>query len=1017
MDQRSRIFQQLKPHCVNLSQAVLRVVARNGNPKDVIDALKNLLTTLQEGAAAYPQAIDDKLAEYVFFPLSHVLREKQKFPVVALELTLNCLAVLLQTGWRVKVDPALTRQFLILLPVLVSGQTIVTILEGVTDGASIDVQLSAAKALRSACNALKDREALASFLPGIVSALAKVLTPSTKQRRPYELLCLALEILNILFRAVLSDSFTNGLPSSDENSRASGQKLTQSWLKATAGQVKLALANVIRIRQHGRDEVRRALLDLCLVVLEDCRESLKDSAAMMTETMSVLCGSDDKGEMKSTVRNILAADSRFAELLRSSIHSWVVSLPRVMQSPDDSAKRRLIKQVSTGYELLAEQGVDLDIVDRAVASNLRDGLSAAVLDQTKLKEIAPAAGFSTALDLIHPTTGGPSMEFEPIFYDNNAQREIIHDLGNLVKCVSMSRSSMSAARELVDSLQLSAGAPQLASFWVALKLLKFSSENDALMVDFLDFGDSSVGPREELLEELYSFSLGLLQDSSTGPDPDWRLKALALEAIAFQAETLKEEFRIELVDALYPIVHLVGSPITELRSHAITCLNIIAAACNYKYVGSLIVENVDYLVNAVALKLNTFDISPQAPQVLLMMIKLSGPSLLPYLDDLVGSVFAALESFHGYPKLVELLFSVLKGIAEEGVKTPQLAIAQVKDASKAKIPHHLTSIDDVIAVLKDIQSRESKQESPEEIVELTPRRPWKDLKKDKNPLIHDVDEDEAENDNDDGEMDDEGSAPPPDPPPPAPKTYSLLLRISELTQHYLTSSSPTLRTSLLDLLNTTFPTLAKHENSFLPLVNTLWPVLVPRLDDSEAYVVSGALEILALMCRCAGDFMRSRVDAVWPTLINLYHTGGQKKQTFNSNTRKPAGGSSLLVQGGGGSGDGAGVTSGQVEPYYTSAPTRIIRGALVKLFKTIVETVQIDEKAFEEVLELLLPVVVEKDDLKEVFEMRNADAVWLALLRWEAKKSNGAGKKTTIERAGRKRPKAWKGRDFVSVGL
>lgn len=1064
MDQRSRIFQQLKPHCVTLSQAVLRVAAHNGNPRDVIDALRNLLTTLQE-TATYPQAFDDKLAEYVFFPLSHVLREKQKFPVAALELTLNCLAVLLQTGWRLKFDAALSRQFLILLPVLISGgsqgqtrpsavseelqaaglrclaelfitygqddrnqrpltaadnipplgHAVVTILEGISNGPSTDVQLSAAKALRAACNALKDREALASFLPGIVSALAKVLTPSTKQRRPYELLCLSLETLSFLFKSVLSDSFTKNLPSCDQTSDTPEQKLTQSWLKATAAQIKLALANIIRIRQHDRNEVRRALLDLCLVILEDCRESLKDSATMMIETLVVLCGSDEDGEIKSTIRQVLAADPRFAELLRSSMHSWVVSLPRIMQSPDDSAKRRLVKQISTGYELLAEQGVDLDIVDRAVASNLRDGISTAVLDQKKLKEIAPAAEPSTSLDLTLPTRGEHSMEFQPIFYDNSAQREIIHDLRELVKRVSVSKSSMSAARELVDSLRPSEGAPQLASFWVALQLLKSSLENETPMLDFLDFGGSSIGPREELLEEMYSFSLEVLQDSSAEPHSDWRLQALGMETISFQADTLKEDFRIELVDALYPIVHLVGSTIPQLRSHAITCLNIIASACNYKDVGSLIVENVDYLVNAVALKLNTFDISPQAPQVLLMMIKLSGPTLLPYLDDLVGSVFAALESFHGYPKLVELLFSVLRGIAEEGIKTPQLAITQSEVVSRRKDPGSCATIDDIVAVLKDIQSRESKEDAADEVIEVTPHQPWGDSKKEETPLISEIDdEDELENESKDAEMEDnEDSAPPPD-PPPAPKTYNLLLRITELTQHYLASSSPTLRTSLLDLLNTTFPALSRHENSFLPLVNTLWPVLVPRLDDGEAYVVSGSLDVMALMCRCAGDFMRSRIEGVWPTLISLYRTGGDKKQASRSNARKSDGGSSLLIQGGG-SGNSTRVASSQVQPYYTSAPTRIIRGALVELLKTVVETVQLDEKSFEEVLELLLPAVVEKEEIRKVFELRNADAVWLALLRWEAK-NDGDGRRTTKERVARERPEAWQGKEYVSVG-
>ena len=62
-----------------------------------------------------------------------------------------------------------------------------------------------------------------------------------------------------------------------------------------------------------------------------------------------------------------------------------------------------------------------------------------------------------------------------------------------------------------------------------------------------------------------------------------------------------------------------------------------------------------------------------------------------------------------------------------------------------------------------------------------------------------------------------------------------------LTQHYLTSPTPTLRKSLLDLVGTVSPALAGDENAFLPLVNTLWPVVVSRLYDGEGYVVVAAV--------------------------------------------------------------------------------------------------------------------------------------------------------------------------------
>src|SRR5699024_5956678 len=109
--------------------------------------------------------------------------------------------------------------------------------------------------------------------------------------------------------------------------------------------------------------------------------------------------------------------------------------------------------------------------------------------------------------------------------------------------------------------------------------------------------------------------------------------------VALQAQQLGEAFRPELVDALYPVLQLLASGNSNLQNHAMTCLNILTTACNYGDTSTMVIENVDYLVNAVGLKLNTFDVSPYPPQVLLMMIKLCGARLIAYLDDLIGSIF------------------------------------------------------------------------------------------------------------------------------------------------------------------------------------------------------------------------------------------------------------------------------------------------------------------------------------------------------------------------------------------
>ncbi|KAF2084100.1 ARM repeat-containing protein [Saccharata proteae CBS 121410] len=1067
MERKNQVFQQLKPVCVHLSQAVLRVESNVGNSKDVVRALSELLDVLKSITAHDSHALDGKLAEYVFFPMTHVLRDKQKFSLHALELTLSCLSILLRSGWRLVVDPQLCRQFLILLPVLAAGNpsdiapmesseevqaaaleclselfttysssaagkqslveisnvpplghAVTVILDGISKSSSLHVQRAAVDALHSCCNAIGDRDTLASFFPGIVSTLANVLTPSTKSRRPYKLLQRSLEILSELFKRVISDEQTRNIPESVQAKNKQSQPLTTAWLNATAAQVKLALANVVRTRQHERKEVRQALLTLCLTVLEDCRLSLQDSAAMMIETMTVLCGTDDQDGIRRTIQHVLTSDHRVADLLRTSLHTWTVSLPRVMQSPDDAAKQKLIEQIDNGYQLLSGQGLDLTIIDRAITSNIRDSIVGSVLEQSRVGDLGST---SMSLELAAPSESGHAVTFGPVLTGHKSQQDTVAQIHHLIDHVGSSSSSLNATRELTDSLYSSKGPSQIAAFWTALNLLKSSISHNSAIDDFLDLGDSGSKIREELLEELYSYSIEILQSQEIERQQDWRLQALALEAIAFQATSMKGGFSIELVDALYPVVHLVGSPIPELRHHAIITLNILASECGFSSVSDLIVSNVDYLVNAVGLKLNTFDISPQVPQVLLMMVKLTGPSLLPYLDDLVGSIFSALECFHGYPKLVELLFAVLKGIAEEGTKNPQLAITDGSSVSKHKDALKRLEVKDVVKLLRHMKEKEAERaqkDDEEDVKEAFPRKPWKEDEEKEDPTDDPLTTDP---------MDEEPPPETPEPPPPAPKTYDLLLKISQLAQHYLTSSSPTLRTSLLSLLNTTFPALAKHENSFLPLINTLWPALAARLDDTEAYVLADTMDVIGAMCVHTGDFMRGRVESIWPRLKELYRNGGIRGTAERSLASAPAGprrqtarqmiesaaSASAPGQSAGTSSEGAFGGSGALQGYYVDAPTRIIRTHFFKLVVAIVDNLAIEEDMFDEVMELLGPILEIQTAVRESLERKNSDAVWLALLKLRVGRMNK--EEDELADIMREPPGLVNGRSFVSI--
>ncbi|KAI9760953.1 MAG: hypothetical protein M4579_001329 [Chaenotheca gracillima] len=1025
---RNEIFQKLKPPCVNLSQIALTWGRRPGSSRDIVTSLEALLKVLKQVVQSN-DAFDKNLADYVFFPLSHVFRPNTGIPERALELALQCLDLLFQSGWRHGLPSELGKQILILLT-LILGQgptkdgasqrseelqragfdclaglfkahdrsnqgvtltedailphlleAITLMLRGITDGTSTDVQLSAISALDSFQSCMRDKEVLASFFPGTISSLTKALHPSATLKRSGKAIQAAIDLFTKALSKLMVDSAMRGLIKSNETSNESKNGrviLTASWLKATSSQVKLALGTVIKLRHDGRAGVRRALCELCLLVLEQCRESLSETVPMIVETVIILAreGVDTESkDIASTVKHLAMIDHTILDSIKSNLHNWVVSLPRLMQSNDDRVKRRVIGQISTSLRLLSELGSGSEIVDSLLAANLRDSVSVAIQKSSQRPTLlsgSESVDISSALTM-SASPDRRSLSFHPVLVGHKEHQETLLELRTLLKQVVTSESSMAIAQDMLNYLRGASGDSLLSVFWLSLTMVRDGLNDRDPMDELINYG-SSLDNYPELLEELYSYSLNLLSRSWAEEPEDWRLQALALETIALQSETLQENFRLELVDALYPVVHLIGSPTPQLRDHAITCLNKLAKNCGYTSTSDLIISHVDYLVNAVALKLNTFDISPQAPQVLLMMIKLTGPSLIPYLEDLVESIYAALESYHGYPRLVELLFSVLNGIVEEGSKPDAfLAITSGREIiDYRKKPTKLRTVDDVVTMLEQRKEKEraasemfdqGRDTSPDSDKEpgSYPRKPWKDT----HPSPYEPDPSTSSPTDETPPA----SAPEDETRPPHTKTYTTIHSISHLTQHYLSNPSAPLRLSLLRLLHTSLRPLATDEDSFLPLVNDIWGPLVLRLHDQEPFVVAAAADTVALICRQAGDFMSGRVDAEWPRWVAGFAKWEDQAGVARYGKRQPGADGTQR-------GKKALATAGNSKGRWTQAWRTW--EAWVKLWGSVLGYVKVGDDIRDEMLERLGPYL----DLPEVKEVRgmleewNEDAVW-----------------------------------------
>lgn len=1090
---------------MDISRLVLQAPQQSpdkaASDKRLQDLLAELNATL-EGQIQYDAAVlDYKLADYVFFPLSHVLRQQGSYSIRLIETVIKALRLLIQHGWKARVSKDLSQQLLILLTFIVGGvpgqernqptrpeETILegykaltvlikaaglsskdspltdakiipsfghavsVILDGVTDGSTPEIQLEALQAILAVYTTIKQDDVLATFFPGTVSALSRLLSPPISNKAQRKVLVSAVHILRVVLTKVLGDLKTRNLlretkkgasdatevSSKDESSE--GKLLTPAWLNATAAQVKIALSTVLKLRNHGSPDVRKAMERFCISLLDECHSSLSDCTSMLVESAMVLreahdeqagLGVDVFGDETAMFYGTSLQDlaTIYPELMDSiniTVYNWITTMPRAMQSSDERVKQQALRNIIKGNELVSALSIESSNLRESLSSALRDSVIALVLNSKTAKvlnEVDLDQNLWRSSDLVQ--TGQELQTYRPILLPQESQRDTRRDVATLIQNIGSSSQQNRLAAEMLPYIPDSTGIDQISSFWLSFELLKSSFAKTSEIDDLLDLTNAAPDPsspedQESIFNELYSFSVSVLDAHSdaAADEVDWRLEAIALEVTAFAASRLGQAYRPELIDVLYPIATYLGSPRPELRGHAITTLNSIAMSCGYGSVSDLVIDNVDYMVNSVSLRLNQFDISPASTKVLTMMIRLTGPKLLPFLDDVVAGIFAALENYHGYSAFVGSLFGVLSEVVEQGVKADTLLIENggSKAVNHRKRPLESSGIEDTLAILDKRARRkreEEEEEGVEEIIRGHPNEAWKSAKEELD-AIESRDKGGEEPEEEPGSNNDEVTA-------PKTPTYNLLTKITSLTQHYLTSPTPTLRKQLLDLLSKVSAALAADEDAFLPLVNDVWPVIISRLQDPEPYVVISACGTLAALCEGAGDFLSSRVKTEWWDGLGKWFFrvrdiarrssrgggGGGGSLTAAKSTEgstpgrrlqqheNAAGGAGgiLIPAREGGSGDidnGLQLTTSSSSRPISTATTTSGLGrfasaaqtwdAVVSLLVAIVSFVRVEDDMFEQIVDLLADDVLPRGGgARRALEVVNADVVWLAM--------------------------------------
>ncbi|KAL6120173.1 tti1 [Pungitius sinensis] len=206
---------------------------------------------------------------------------------------------------------------------------------------------------------------LASFLPGITVAVARIITGDLRQGHGVTIR--AIKVMSRTVGLVMEDAQIQAgepskTPPADLGRIAQLMVLrTPAWVKSTAEKLSVLLRKIISCtssHQHWR--VRLEMVELDDHLLARCSQSLRECVGPLLEAL-VGAVNDEEPRVRKRCEDVLCEVSQrnqscvsgssaqtFTDVLSENLHSLATSLPRLMRTSDDQ-KKLFVLNVFLGY--------------------------------------------------------------------------------------------------------------------------------------------------------------------------------------------------------------------------------------------------------------------------------------------------------------------------------------------------------------------------------------------------------------------------------------------------------------------------------------------------------------------------------------------------------------------------------------------------------------------------------------------------------------------------------------------
>ena len=676
---------------------------------------------------------------------------------------------------------------------------------------------------------------IAQFMPGILSCAASLILKGKNVN--HKLIVASLDLISLLVVGCCSDKDCPFLDNTLQQQQQDNFKMKEEsillkrdlkWLQETESNLALVFSKLVALKSCTKSQVAFSITNLSWSILKSCTRALGKCNVELCRALLYSSFTDD---------DKLAQFSRDAiEDLGKSGWFQVLLL--------DSLEDLLLSECDPRRDVLVLLACHVDCLGQDCAVIIENNLEKITCKllwvlEPELEKVQLLQETKTIS--ISNTTAWKQVGFPKIEFKKMQDESLLSALKSLVSAITRVCPFL-FAQHLSSLLEASGDSKVVYRRFAILYLMNL----------YLECTPNEVYSFCEMFLEQVNVSLSTTNTKRVnkyGPETPSSLsisernleivtKSTIFQGLALACRKLeRQEQSLLMMQSLYVVLEGLGHSNYTIQSSAYTCLQEFATCMDLKSVSGLIMENSDYLVDAVSLKLRYALSNPMAPRVLRAAIHLSGPKLVSTLTDVVDQVLDILATLGSGNSSVLVMDCLL-----------------VLDALVCTFDSRpLLLLDDDVVVAFDcsVEMRAFLKRLELDVINPDPNgNNVDDVEDAKTFFTKYHDNDQVDQDQDQEEKVKQELS----------QEQKLGLEISERIVYFISSDSPRIRSLVLDILAKFTPLLSNLPTKINPLIHLIWPKLVGRLRDPVPFVVLKAFELCRVFCLASSDFMRVRIE-------------------------------------------------------------------------------------------------------------------------------------------------------------